>query len=218
MSKQYFTFQNTVAVPSLWHDLLVPSTFKDPATGRTGKTEYIVKVILDPASEDFKKLRTVFIESARSKWPNADNAFLNALVKPFKNGDAVNAAAKEKNKEGYDFLAGKVLYTAKSINPPTLSYLDNKGNLVDAENEQQRAQWKRLAYDGSEAYINTTLVPYQVGTSAPCVSAYVNNVLVLGRGPRLSGSPASSEVFSKYIGQTTDENPLAGQANDDIAF
>ena len=208
MSNKYFTFQNKVAAPQLWGSLLKPSTFKDPKTGREGKTEYICKVILDPNNDDYKALRTVFVESARSKWPTADNAFLSALVKPFKNGDTI----KSKDGKAYDFLAGRVLYTAKSVNPPTLSYLNEQGDLVDAENEAQRAEWKRRAFDGSEAYINTTLVPYQVGTSAPCVTAYINNVLVLGRGVRLAGAPASSEVFSAYIGQASAENPLGQEA------
>lgn len=218
MAKQYFTFQNDTAVPVLWNALLKPESFIDKATKREGPLKYHVKALFDPKSPDFIKLRTTFIEAAKSKWATADTAFLNALGKPFKSGDTINNGQKEKGKEPWDFLAGKVLLTAGSINPPTLSYLDAKGSLIDAVSDVQRAEWKRMAYDGTEAYINITLVPYQVGTSSPCVTAYVNNVLVLGRGERLSGAPASSEVFSKYIGQATAENPMAGQLVDDIAF
>lgn len=179
----------------------------------TGKAKYSVNGEFSPDHADLALFKAKAVAVARAKWPGVD---LKTLKFPFTSGDqlADKAAAKKKDRE---FSRGKAVFTARTEFQPTLSILKG-GAVIDIDGEDKAAIKKRF-YSGVDVLLEVAFTAYDpVGEDGkPGVNAYVNKVLSLGRGKRLTGGASSEETFKEYIGQQSDYDPTAG-LDDEIPF
>ena len=217
MSAKYFTFVNEKPSPILWCDLFEKRAYtpKPGQPGKPGEPKFSAQIILDVGSPDHNALKALFIECARND-PQFASADLKALGKPWDLGDNINAEAADKGKPVYDFLKGKVLLIARTQKDVSFAYQDS-GKLIEVKNELQLAEFKKRYFGGVLSHISVNLKTY-AGFGGG-VTAYLQQVFIAGGGTKLSGGPAPSETFSKYVGKVTNEDPTKGNPlDDDIPF
>lgn len=216
MPAKYFMFVNEKPSPILWCDLFEKRAYtpKPGSPGKPGEPKLSAQIILDFGSPDHTALKAVFIECARSD-PQFASADLKTLGKPWDLGDNINAKALAEGKSSYDFLKGKVLLVARTQKELAFAYQDN-GELVEVKNGLQLTEFKKRYFSGVHAHISVNLKTY-AGFGGG-VTAYLQQVFIAGGGVKLSGGPAPSETFSRYVGRVTNEDPTKNLMNDEIPF
>lgn len=214
-----------------------PNLTEARAVKRNGKETGEAKFSLDVEFEldhvDVPAIKAACVKVAREKWPGRDfvseakevdangNRKMPTFLFPFKSGDKLADAAKEKSaKEGKERLRewsrGKFVLTARTKKEPKLAVVVG-GAVLDLEGDARKAHSKAF-YTGVEALVQVTFAPYEgvAPTGVDGVTAYLNSVVSLNRGKKLiAGGAPASEVFSGYLGKITDQNPLAG--SDDLS-
>lgn len=180
----------------------------------TGDPKYSANFEMGVTAEDLAAMKSKAASVARARWPGRD---LKELAFPFTNGDklADKAAAKGKNRE---FSRGKVVLTARSKFQPKLSIVQG-GKVVDLEpGPQTDALIRKAFYNGTQALAQVSFSAYEgVGNNPDGVNAYLNMVLSLQKGEKLSGGASAAEVFKGYIGSESDFDPT-GDLDDEIPF
>ncbi len=179
----------------------------------TGKKKYSVNLEFEPDSATLKEFKATAVAVARAKWPGVD---LATLKFPFTNGDKL-ADKAQANKKDREFSRGKVVFTARTEFQPLLSVLKG-GKIVDLDGED-KGQIKKLFYNGTKVLAEFQFKAYDAVNEdgKPGVNAYVNKVLSLNQGTRLTGGASSEETFKDYIGSVSDYNPTEG-LDDEIEF
>lgn len=179
----------------------------------TGKKKYSVNLELDPDSDTLKAFKAMAVSVARARWPGVD---LATLKFPFTGGDKLADKAKERGKDR-EFSRGKVVFTARTEFQPNLSTLKG-GKIVDLDGED-KGQIKKLFYNGTKVLAEFQFKAYDAvqEDGKPGVNAYVNKVLSLNQGTRLTGGASSEEAFKAYIGSVSDYDPTDG-LDDEIPF
>lgn len=201
------------------HMLTFPNLDKPRAVERNGKPtgdpKYSANFELEPTAEDLAAMKSKAASVARAKWPGRA---LSELAFPFTNGDklADKAQARGKNRE---FSRGKVALTARSKFQPKLSIIQG-GKVIDVEpGPQADALIRRAFYSGTQALAQVSFSAYEgVGNNPDGVNAYLNMVLSLQKGEKLSGGASAAEVFKGYIGSESDFDPTGGDLDDEISF
>lgn len=179
----------------------------------TGKPKYSINLEFEPESPVLAAAKAEAIAVARAKWPGVD---LKTLKFPFSNGDQLADKAKLKGKDR-EFSRGKVVFTARTEFQPTLSIVAG-GAVVDLDGTN-KAAIKKAFYSGVEVLSEFQFSAYDAvqEDGKPGVNAYVNKVLSLNQGTRLTGGASSEEAFKDYIGSVSDYNPTEG-LDDEIPF
>lgn len=172
----------------------------------TGKKKYSINLELEPDSATLKAFKAEAVAVARAKWPGVD---LATLKFPFTSGDKLADAAKAKGKDR-EFSRGKAVFTARTEFQPNLSTI-KAGKIVDLDGED-KGQIKKLFYNGTKVLAEFQFKAYDAVNEdgKPGVNAYVNKVLTLNQGTRLTGGASSEEAFKDYIGSVSDYNPTEG--------
>lgn len=210
-----FTAPAILAFPGL----LEAKKFKR-AGKETGEAKFGASFVFDPDHPDLKPMKTLAATLAKQKWPGGD---LSKMLFPFKSGDKeIEKRIAKLKKEGKeykgdaDFMKGKVIVKTSSKYQPRLSVILN-GKPVDLEGEALAAH-KGKFYFGTQALAQLNFVPYDAIKEGDSdgVTAYLNMVLTLNKGERLSGGASAAEVFKGYVGHSTTEDPTAvGETVDD---
>lgn len=185
---------------------------KGPNGKPNGEPKFSANFELEPDHADLAKLKAQAVAVARAKWPGRD---IKELAFPFSNGDklADKAAAKGKDRE---FSRGKAVLISRSKFQPTLSVVEG-GKIVEIDGND-KAKVKKLFYSGTKALAQFNFQAYDgVGANPDGVTAYLNKVLSLNQGARLTGGASSAEVFKDYIGTASDYDPTA-DLDDEIPF
>lgn len=181
----------------------------------TGEPKYSSNFEFEPDSQDLKDAKAKAVAVARAKWPGRD---LKELSFPFTVGDklADKAQARKKDRE---FSRGKIVVTARSKYQPRLSVVEG-GTIKDLEGDAIVAVGKRVFYSGVQALAQFNFVAYDgVGNNPDGVTAYLNMVVSLNKGKKLtSGGASAAEVFKGYIGTVSDEDPTGVDLDDEIPF
>lgn len=210
-----------------------PSVIAARAFKRAGKEKGEPKFggtfILDPTGEDLKGMKTLTVNLSKAKWPglNLGEALKTGEFKwPFKSGNAEIERRKVKlQKAGkdytgdLDFVKDKIVLKASSKYQPGLAII-NAGKIVDLDGAAIAANANKF-YFGVHVLAQFNFVPYDaVGEDGKDgVTAYLQKVLSLNKGEKLSsGGQSAAETFKGYVGQTTTEDPTAGNLDDDIPF
>lgn len=180
----------------------------------TGEPKYSGNFEFNPTDEDLAAMKSVAASVARAKWPGRA---LGELAFPFTNGDKLADKAKAKGKDR-EFSRGKVVLTARSKYQPKLSVIQG-GKIVEIEpGPQADAMIRKVFYTGVQVLAQFTFSAYEgVGNNPDGVNAYLNMVLSLNKGDRLTGGASAADVFKGYIGGMTDEDPTTG-LDDEIPF
>lgn len=185
---------------------------KGPNGKPSGEPKFSDNFEFEPDHTDYATLKAAAVAVAKAKWPGRD---LKELAFPFSNGDKLADKAKAKGKDR-EFSRGKVVLVSRSKFQPILSVVEG-GKIVEIDGND-KAKIKKLFYSGVHALAQFNFTAYDgVGANPDGVTAYLNKVLSLNQGTRLTGGASSAEVFKDYIGSATDYDPTAG-LDDEIPF
>ena len=214
VSGHYFFTQPTIMT---FPALFTPRKARDRAGKETGDPRYEANFVFDPAGADWQAIKQVAAKVAKARNPDVD---LSTLGWPFKNGTVEADKRKAKGKSDGEFARGKGILVAKTGEkyPPGLTVIEN-GQPVDLTDEALKAKFKSKFYSGVLVYAQVNLCWYDaVGNGKPGVTCRLNSVISTGKGDRIGGGMSGSELFAKYIGTVTTEDPTAGMASDEIPF
>ena len=219
MERAEFTMQ--VPAIAIWTDSLTTARkAKNKQGAEVGEAKYGLRVLLDKTSPDVAALRQIVADVAKRQWPgrpfqgNPDND-IKALAFPFKNGDAEADKSVKDGKADRPHLRGKVIINPKSPRPPRLSVMAG-GRIIDLDTPELLEMHKSKFYDGVQVAINVNVTAYESGDNDG-VTLYINSVLSLNKGDRMSGGRPAAETFKSYVGQMSAVNPLGTEA-DEMVF
>lgn len=179
----------------------------------TGEPKFSVNLEFSEDHPDLAGIKAKAIAVARAARPGVD---LNTLAWPFTSGDKLADKAKEKKKDR-EWSRGKTVLTSRSKFEPGLAILEG-GKLQDYDGDR-RPLAKSAFYTGVEVLAQLNFVYYDgVGeTGKPGVTAYLNKVVSLKRGERLTGGSSAADTFKGYVGLSSSEDPTAG-LDEEIPF
>lgn len=205
----------TVPVLLTFPNLDEARAVKNKAGKASGDPKYSVNLEFQPDSADLAALKAEAVKVARAKWPGVD---VKTLKFPFTSGSALADKAKDKGKDR-EFSRGLAVLTARSKYQPRLSTV--KGGIpVDIDGDD-KSLVKKLFYSGCQVLAQVNFQAYDAvnDDGKDGVTAYINMVLSLNKGTRLTGGASAAEVFKGYIGTTTDEDPIGSEdPADEIPF
>lgn len=184
---------------------------KNKAGKASGEPKFSVNLEFDADSADLTALKAEAVKVAKAKWPGVD---LKTLKFPFTSGTQLADKAQAKGKDR-EFSRDKAVLTARSKFQPRLSVVKG-GAAVDIDGDD-KALVKKLFYSGCQVLAQVNFQAYDAvnDDGKDGVTAYINMVLSLNKGTRLTGGQSAAEVFKGYIGTATDEDPTAGDGLDD---
>lgn len=200
-----------------------------------GEPKFGGSLVFDLENPDVKAIKQLAVKLAGAKWPGRDvvseskgkvvtdeqgkqTRLAPTFKFPWTLGDTLVAkrAAKLKadGKEAddkADFQAGKLVIKTASKYAPRCAVLLN-GKPTDLTPETVKAYVSQF-YFGVKVLAQLNLVAYdKVGeTGIDGITVYLNMVLSLNKGEKLSAGASATEVFKDYVGTTTDEDPTAGE-------
>lgn len=199
---EHSTYNLTAPVIMTFPNLHEPKAF-GPKGKETGEKKFSANFIFEPTSKDVIAMKALAKQVAAAKWPGRD---LAELCFPFTDGTklADNAKANKKNAE---FNRGNIVLAARSQFAPRLSGIEN-GVAVDYEGDARTAA-KGKFYAGVQVLAQFNFVAYKgVGRNPDGVTAYLNMVFTTGKGERIGGGAPAAQVFSAYMGQASNADPL----------
>lgn len=222
-------FNLTVPVVMSHPHLLEAVKFKGKNGKESGEPKFSASFGFPADNADLPNIKALAMSVAKAKWPGRDvvaDMKERLFAFPFSNGNTLIQkrikALKDKGKEytgDADFQKDQLILKSSSKFQPRLSIiLNNKP--VDLTDETIKVH-KSKFYFGTFALAQFNFVAYDgVGQNPDGVTAYLNMVLSLNRGEKLtSGGPSAAEVFAGYAGNLSGEDPTGGaDMNDDIPF
>lgn len=195
-----------------------PQLFEAKAVMRKGKptgepkfsANFEFHPVNDKAELDALKAKAAAV--AKAKWPGRD---LKELAFPFTSGDKLADKAKAKGKDR-EWSRGLVVLTSRSKFQPQLSIFEN-GKIIDLDSDVLLAAHKSKFYNGVQTLAQVNFVAYDAvdDDGKAGVTAYLNKVLSINKGAKLSGGASAAETFKGYVGLASDEDPTAGASLDD---
>ena len=204
-------------------NLFEPLAFKDAAGKPKGEPKYSALFRLKPENPELARIKAKMVEVAKTAFPGVAMADIKF---PIKNGEALQKQAQLKARQkgetdeaklaqrGRDYL-GFVCLKAASKFPPALGLLES--NEIVEVNEQTKAASAPKFHNGLDVVATFNFVPYE--QDGKCgLTAYLDSVMKVGEGERLSGGKRSvSDTFKGYVGIVSNEDPTAG-LDDEILF
>lgn len=215
-----FTF---TAPAILAHPTLFTARGFGPKGKETGEPKFSANFIIDPAHPDWVAMKDMAIRLAKATWPSiniGEAAKAGQLLFPFKNGTSLADERKQKceaaqKKPDGEFQRGKGVLVARTKLAPRLSVILN-GRPVDLDTDDLKTAHAGKFYFGTECLAQVTFVTHdKVGGNAAGVNAWLDMVLSLNKGEKLSSGGSAAEVFKGYVGHTSTEDPTGGPIKDD---
>lgn len=196
-----------------------PNLFEAKAVQRNGKAtgepKFSNNLEFLPDHVDFPALKAAAVAVARAKWPGRD---LKELSFPFVDGGRLADKAKAKGKER-EWSRGRIVLTARSKYQPRLAVVDG-GKMIDVEGANIPTH-KGKFYNGVSVLAQVTFSAYDAvqEDGKDGINAYLDVVVSINKGKKLSGGGSAAEVFKGYIGTASDEDPTSGaDLDDEIPF
>lgn len=189
-----------------------------------GEPKFGATVAVEAGHPDIKGIQQALVATLRAKFPMVDIKTASLpIVRGEKEIERLKKAAQMKNRpydSQNDFLAGKVLIKGRSKYRPGLAAIIN-GSVVDLTEEPVIIANKDKFFFGAECLASWNFVAYEGDErNPPVVTAYLNSVLVTGKGTRMAlGARSASEAFRGYVGQFSASDPLgASPAMEELEF
>lgn len=209
--------------------VLEPAQFKGKNGKPKGDPSYSGIFVFKNEHPDLAALKALIVATAKAKWPDQDvvaKMKAGEIKLPFGSGDkiadkrvaALKAAGKEDDKRG-DFQRGCTVFKSSSQYPPGLGVVAN-GAIVDVT-QDNKALHKDKFYFGTEVLVRFNFKAYDgVDDGKPGVKAYLDMVVSLNKGARLSGRTSTAEAFKGVAGLASMEDPTAGDGlgDDEMPF
>lgn len=212
------SFQLTVPVVMAHPHLDKPQAFKRKGKD-AGEPKFGASFVLDPNGPDFANLKAEVAKAIKAKWPGRE---LKGFKVPWTAGDRlIEKYVAKKKAEGKeddgkaDFQKGMQVVKGASKYRPKLAVVEN-GELIDVTDENM-ALHKGKFYFGVQALARFNLVAYdKINDDAQDgVTAYLDMVVSLNKGERLTGGPTAAETFKGVVGGLSAEDPTGGEAVSD---
>lgn len=220
MADQANTTFNLTTPVVMAHPNLFEARAFGPKGKESGQPKYSANLVIDPTDAkqkaDLDAMKAMAAQVAKARWPGRD---LKELKFPFSNGDKLAEKRANKGKADGDFQKGKIVMACRSKYEPRLAVIEN-GKINDLEGPA-RAAAKSKFYFGCQVLAAINFQPYDgVGNNPDGVTAYLNVVVSLNKGQRLSGGASAAETFKGYVGAASMEDPTGGEqiGDDDIPF
>lgn len=229
MSKSANTHVKTNPVQIRFPKLYESKSYMDE--GEEDKAQYGVLLTLDK-KDDADTIATLNagVEAAidaaieSGEWDEEDEGRANISLRDADN-DKVAISATNKRKvllaEKRPELVGKYSISVNrkdAAGRPTVRYIDENGVIrdmpepildpTDPEQESEakavRDLWNKLVYSGQYAVVSMTFNAYSLPTGTVGVSARLDNVLIIGGGPRFNSVPFEADFDDKSIADLTE--------------
>lgn len=171
----------------------------------TGDPKYSINFEFEPDSEDLRRCKAAAIAVAREAKPDID---LATLKFPFENGDKLADKAVAKGKER-EWSRGKAVLTARTATELELSAIVN-GQYREFVGDQ-RAAAKPYFYTGVYVGAEVLFKYYDAidDNGKAGVTCYLQKVISLNKGKKLTKGSSGADVFKHYVGIQTNEDPTA---------
>ncbi len=212
---------NTPAIMGHPH-VLEPVAFKGKNGKAKGDPMYSGIFVFKNDHPDLGPMKQMIIAAAKAKWPDLDivaEAKAGKLKLPFSSGDRIadkrveklKAAGKEDDKRG-DFQRGCTVFKSSSAYPPGLGVVAN-GAIVEITSDNKVVHKDKFFF-GTQVLGRFNFKAYDaVGDDGkPGVKAYLDMVLTLNKGERLSGRTSTAEAFKGVAGLASTEDPTGGDS------
>lgn len=221
-----FTF--TVAVPTPFEAIINPRKYKKNGKEQ-GDAKYQGTFLLDPTSEDLKKLQAEVIKMLHANNSSGKKLKIGRLTEeqetagthievkvPWQDGTKYADKQKAAGKDA-EFARGKILVKATSKYQPALAALVD-GKLLEFSTPEAVATAKKYFYSGAFLVPSVGLHFYKGDEGKPDgVSLYFNAALFVKHGPRLvSSTRSATETFKGYVGAISQEDPTGGAEVDEL--
>lgn len=210
MSEPEGLYQFTVPVIMTFPNLLTAKAVTRNGKA-TGEAKYSANFLFKPDSPDLNAIKALAAKLAKAKWPGKP---LSELTTPWRDGDKL--AEKRKAKKGKDdaaFNRGKIVLIARTKYQPRLSILGASAP-IDLDTPELLKLHGGKFYSGVEVLAEVNLVPYDAveDDGKPGVTAYLQAVLSLNKGDKLTGGGRSAaETFKGYVGHASSEDPTQNE-------
>jgi hypothetical protein len=188
-----------------------------------GNPRHEINILLDPDHPDLPEIKRIIKALAAGKHNPALGAFHLPLKRGTKMADDRNAKLEKMDPPrtgDREYLRDKIVLIARSKFPPLLSRIVG-GEIVELHDAARQANASAF-YPGAEALVQVRFAWYDPTPLTPAggVNAFINQVLVTGKGKRFPGTGKSAEdTFKGYAGHASNEDPLAErELDDDIPF
>lgn len=219
MANEQERYASTAAFPLIRHDLFKAKAFKPKAGGKEGAPKFRATFVMDPASDDFKAIVRTAKKLAKEKFGERSEDD-PPLKWPWTKVEVAQRKS-EKNKPGsgafLDWAKGMVLVVASTGEdyPPELLGIEN-GDIVTYDDDAKKAKAKGKFYNGVECFFQVNISAFDGGQEGVC--CYLDKVLTTNKGTKRGGAgggASGKEVFSKYVGKISAEDPTDGIDEDD---
>lgn len=197
--------------------LFTPKPFKGKNGKEKGEPKFASSIVLDTDHPDLAGIKSVIAAVARAAKPDVD---LKTLKTPLANGTVLADKRKASRGDKYtgeaEFQRGKAVVIARSKFAPGLSVLEN-GKIIEITDDVLKAKYKDKFFFGAEALAEWNFVWYDAVDEGgkPGVTAYLNKILVTGKGTRIAGGRSAADAFSGFAGALSAEDPTGGYSQED---
>ena len=221
-------YQVNTPVTLIHPHVIDPAPFKEK--GKTkGDPVYSASFVFPANHPDLPDLKSLILSVAKAKWPGCDviaDVKAGKLRMPFTSGEKVitkaeakvKATGKEYDGKRDEYLKGAIVFKTKSNYPPGLGVVAG-GQVVEVTSDN-KALHKGAFYFGTDCLCRLNFVAYEGEAIGSGVTCYLDMVVSLNRGKRLSGSKSPAEVFKGVAGLVSTEDPTGGadELSDEIPF
>lgn len=213
------TEQPRIVFPTLF----TPRKYKDPKTKQeVGEAKYSASFLFPEDFDEVKVLRKKAVQVLKAAFPDVE---VNKSKLPFTKGAKMKKLAEKKKKDGA-FYEGMIVLKTSSKFAPTV--LDARKDLAPVEDEKLVASGSYVAgevnfvaYESDDTYelrdeddkliLDDDDEPIKVKKKG--VTAYVNTVVFVDKGPRIAGRDAAA-AFKGIKGKNSQEDPTGGDGID----
>lgn len=159
-----------------------------------------VEEILAGIQKEARRVFPTMTAEDKIKLPNGD---IVTLKVPFESGASINYRRVQDGKKPYDFLNGMIVFNAGAQEGRRPGLCDTAGRPVNPADIRAGAVCRaNIAFKGIQT------------AAFSGVSCYLNDVLLVSKAAERD----AASVFGAYVSKTSDANPFAPAADDDLPF
>ena len=218
-AKETTIYQVNTPVTLIFPNVVDPKPFQEKGKAK-GDPKYSASFVFKTDHPDLPDMKSLILSVAKAKWPGRDviaDVKAGKLRMPFTTGEKIaakaeakiKAAGKEFDASRTEYLKGTIVFKTKSDYPPGLGVVTSANQIVEVTSDN-KALHKGAFYFGTDCLCRMNFVAYEGEAIGAGVTAYLDMVVSLNRGKRLSGRVSAAEAFKGVAGSASMEDPTGG--------